>query len=105
MIMCCVKTMKYAIHFKFDPTRFFSMGIGLRQGDPLSVYLFILVVEVLGRSLSIINDGKTLKDIKVAPTLPSSTYQQFVDNTVMFGVAQKREVERWKMFLNDYVII
>lgn len=52
------------------PKGFFSCGRGLRQGDPLSPYLFIMVFEVLGRNIQKNLEAKLLKGFKAASSLP-----------------------------------
>ncbi|XP_057247418.1 uncharacterized protein LOC130589840 [Beta vulgaris subsp. vulgaris] len=49
--MACVKTVSYSILINGRPSPPFSAKKGLRQGDPLSPYLFALSMEYLSRDL------------------------------------------------------
>ena len=56
----CISTAKFSVLVNGVPAGFFSSTKGLRQGDPLSPYLFVLGIEVLSaliRGFKISSEG------------------------------------------------
>jgi len=73
-------------HQPFIPSR------GIRQGDPLSPFLFFIMAEGLGRSLAKAKHRNQLKGIKPLHQGTTVTHQQFVDATMLMGAPIVQEI-------------
>ena len=62
-MQACISTVRISIIVNGSPIGFFYSSRGLRQGDPLSSLLFLLVIEVLSRMLKKTMEGGLLKGI------------------------------------------
>nr|GEY68042.1 RNA-directed DNA polymerase, eukaryota [Tanacetum cinerariifolium] len=51
-IQCCLKSSRGSILVNGSPTKEFAFGRGFKQGDPLSSFLFILIMESLHLSFT-----------------------------------------------------
>eukprot|EP00253_Pinus_taeda_P015038 PITA_15038 len=81
--MALVSTASFSILLNGSPSRTFMPSRGLRQGDLLSSFLFVLMMEGLGRAIKMENFEGRIQGLK--PTLDgaASTHQQFVDDTML----------------------
>lgn len=85
-----------------SPQGFFPTSQGIRKGDPISPFLFILMVEVLGQSISRNIFWGMWKGIEIARGVDSTTHSQFADDTCLFGVASMHEATVMKKVLDTY---
>lgn len=64
-----------------SPTGFFHSSRGLRQGDPLSSFLFIIVTEALRRFTKKLEESGLLAGFLVSEGAPPISHLQFADDT------------------------
>eukprot|EP00253_Pinus_taeda_P017089 PITA_17089 len=73
---------------------------GIRQGDPLSLFLFILAAEGLGRYIKKERAANKIKGLKLWGNELPLTHQQFVDDIMLFGEPTVKEVRQLKKILD-----
>ncbi|CAH9109352.1 unnamed protein product [Cuscuta europaea] len=102
LIMECVTSVTYSIPFDESelgpifPTR------GLRQGDPLSPYLFLIVAEGLSALLRHSEETGRLHGVAVARGAPQISHLLFADDSLLFFKATHGEASLVKEILHDY---
>eukprot|EP00253_Pinus_taeda_P028396 PITA_28396 len=83
------------------PSQPFSPSRGIRQGDPLSPFLFVLMAEGLGRHIKHALLSQHLKGISIHNS-PATTHQQFIDDNMLFGYPYVQEATTFKALLKDF---
>jgi hypothetical protein len=90
-IMNCITSVSYQILINGQPSKCFSPERGLRQGDPLSPYLFILCANVLSGLLKKESQQSNIHGIQIARNAPKITHLLFADDSLLFAeLIQKR---------------
>ena len=64
-IHTCISTVQFSVLINGSPNNFFGSSRGLRQGDPLSPMLFLIVMEVLSRMLRRVEGAGLIRGFKV----------------------------------------
>ncbi|XP_042518494.1 uncharacterized protein LOC122092222 [Macadamia integrifolia] len=84
------------------PVGFFPVGKGLRQGDPISPFSFILAEEVFCRGLKLlVRDGK-LKSLPGPRGVSIPSHLFFADDIFIFMNASAKFVKNLQDFLEKY---
>eukprot|EP00253_Pinus_taeda_P026951 PITA_26951 len=102
--MALVSTTSFSILLKGSPSRTFTPSRGLRQGDPPSPFLFVLMMEGLGRAIKVANAEGRIQGLKLTPDGAASTHQQFVDDTMLQGIPTVKESGAFKQIMNDFAL-
>ncbi|KAG7567099.1 Ribonuclease H-like superfamily [Arabidopsis thaliana x Arabidopsis arenosa] len=92
-IMWCITTVQYRVLLNGQPRGLIVPERGLRQGDPLSPYLFILCTEVLIANIRKAEREKLITGIKIANASPSVSHRLFADDSLFFCKANKDQCE------------
>lgn len=83
LLMSCINIVQYSIILngslieQFKPTR------GLHQGDPISLYVFILCVEVLSRMLLREEELGNLQEIKIGKGVSGISHLLYADDILV----------------------
>ena len=102
LMMMCVSTVSCSVLINGEPKGKFIPSRGLRQGDPILPYLFLLCVEGLSAMLKKeVRDGK-IKGVAVSRGAPSISHLLFADDSIIFCRASVLECDRVMKVLEDY---
>jgi hypothetical protein len=101
-IMRCISSVSYQVLINGQPSKIFSPERGLRQGDPLSPYLFILCANVLSGMLKKEAHLNNLHGIQVARNAPKITHLLFADDSLLFARANSKEASTILTVLKSY---
>jgi len=97
----CVTTATATILVNGSPTDEFPLARGLRQGDPLSPFLFLLAAEGFHVMMEAIVSNNIFSAYKVGPTQSLSvSHLQFADNTLILGEKSWANVRTMRVVLN-----
>lgn len=98
----CISTVSMSVLINGTPTEKFKPNRGLRQGDPLSPYLFILSMETLSRLLHKAEIEGKIKGIKLSRGGPSITHLLYADDLLITLRASQKESRHCKMLLEKF---
>lgn len=105
-VMGCLDSSFVSVLVNGSPTNEFKMEKGVRQGDPLAPFLFLMVAEGLnGIMRQAVATGNFIP-LKIGRTVPVEiALLQFADDALFFGEAQVQNVLALKCVLRCYELV
>ncbi|RLN35951.1 hypothetical protein C2845_PM03G26230 [Panicum miliaceum] len=101
-VMSCVSTVRYSIRLNGVQLEPFSPTCGLRQGDPLSPYLFLFVADAISVALrKEIQEGQ-LEELKITRRAPGVSHLLFADDALVFFKATADQASWVKELLHRF---
>ena len=95
----CLSSVSYAILVNGSAKGWVKASRGLRQGDPLSHFLFTLVADVLSRMLMRAEERNMLEGFRVGRNRTRVSHLQFADDTIFFSNTREEELQTLKSLL------
>ena len=101
-ISACISSVSFEVLVNGGKSDQFKPSRGLRQGDPLSSYLFILGQEVLSRMLDKELCSGNISGAKASARRLAVTHVMYADDIVLFAKATRNDAEILTTCLDRY---
>ena len=102
VIMSCVSTVSTSILFNGEVLDPILPSKGIRQGDPLSPYLFIICMDFLGQLIEDKCNMKTWQPVKASQSGPEFSHLFFADDLILFAKADWVNCATIRDVLDDF---
>ena len=104
-IKICVSTVCFSVLVNGSPAGFFGSSRGLRQGNPLSPLLFLLIMEVLSCIMKKTEKGGFIQGFHVGPIYSTGicvSHLLFLDDTILFCDASREQILSIRLVLTCF---
>jgi len=102
LIMTCIRTVTYSVVVNGHPVGNIRPTRGIRQGDPISPYLFLICAEVLSALLHKAEQRGIISGVPTSPKGPRLSHLFFADDSMLFCRSNSVEWRRLFRILGTY---
>ena len=104
-IKACVISVRFLVLVNGFLEGFFGSSRGLRQGDPLSPFLFLLIMEVLSRILKKTEENNLIRGFHVGAVNfvgVQISHLLFADDTILYCEASRKQLRSIRLALSCF---
>lgn len=101
-IMACIRSVTYSGLINGAPYGFIQPHRGIRQGDPLSPYLFLICIEMLSQNLDNAQRTNQLQGLSISNGGPRINHLFFADDSLFFCKANSKDSKTLFTILDQY---
>jgi hypothetical protein len=102
LIMQCVTSVQYSVIINGSPVGKIRPSRGIRQGDPISPYLFIICAEALSALIMRAERSGAISSVPSSLSMPKISHLFFVDDNILFCKSNAVEWRRLMQILGIY---
>ncbi|CAH9089090.1 unnamed protein product [Cuscuta europaea] len=102
LILDHLKATHFSVLINGTPSGFFKPSRGVKQGDPLSPFLFTLASEAFSRGFKALIDSYAIKPFWIGQYGQPISHLCFADDILIFLNGEARSVQVFKRFLGLY---
>ncbi|KAK3198637.1 hypothetical protein Dsin_022052 [Dipteronia sinensis] len=101
LIMNCITSVQYKVIVSGDLFKSFTPSCGIHQGDPLSLYIFVICMEKLSHIITQTLSKGRWKPVRISRGGPEVSHLFFADDLTLFGHASEHQASIMRKCL-DY---
>ena len=101
-IRICISSVSYQVLLNSELKGNITPSRGLRQGDPLSPFLFIILTEALISQLRGAEEEGRISELKIARACPSISHLLFADDNIFFCIANVQQCAELMKIIDTY---
>ena len=102
LILSCVSTTSTSLLFNGSKLQPFCPSRGIRQGDPISPYLFLLCMEFLGAQITKMCEDNKWDMVRASRGGPSFSHVFFANDIMLFAKANSKNCNAIMEVLNNF---
>ena len=102
LILSCVSTSSTSLLFNGSKLQPFSPSRGIRQGDPISPYLFLLCMEFFGARITKMCEDNKWDMVRASKNGPSFSHVLFANDILLFAKANTKNCNSIMEVLNNF---